>query len=101
MSLQRRVVVRDSFGGEIEKWFDVEDVWAGVNQTGTSERFENNAARKVPLRNATFTIGWRADVSETSRVVYDGFPWDIKGIAEIGYRRGLTVYCQTDVSRTT
>ena len=94
------MVVRDSFGGQIEKWFDLEEVWAAVNQTGTSERFENNAARKLPLRNATFTIGFRSDVSETSRVVFDGLAWDIKGIAEIGFKRGLTLYCQTDVSRT-
>ena len=39
------------------------------------------------------------DVQETSRVVYDGFPWDIKGIAELGRRRELELICQTDVHR--
>ena len=32
-------------------------------------------------------------------MVYAGFPWDIKGIAEIGYRRELELFCQTDVHR--
>ena len=32
-------------------------------------------------------------------MVYDGFPWDIKGIAEIGFRRELDLICQTDVHR--
>ena len=44
------------------------------------------------MRNATIRIRWRNDVQETARVVYDGFPWDIKGIAEIGFRRELRPY---------
>ena len=75
-------------------------VWANVNQTGVSENFENDSNRKLALRNSTIRIRWRGDVQETSRVVYDGFPWDIKGIAEIGFRRELElVICQTDVHR--
>ena len=81
------------------RWSEIEKVWANVNQTGTSEDFENNSDRAVALRNAKIRIIWRDDVEETSRVVYDGFPWDIKGIAEIGYRRELDLICQTDVHR--
>ena len=32
-------------------------------------------------------------------MIYDGFPWDIKGIAEVGFRRELDLICQTDVHR--
>ena len=31
VQLQRRTVTRDSFGGEIESWSEVEKVWASVN----------------------------------------------------------------------
>ena len=41
VELQERRVVRDSFGGEIVSWIELERVWANVNQTGTSENFEN------------------------------------------------------------
>ena len=99
VELQSRRVTRDSFGGEIESWSEIEKVWANVNQTGVSENFENNAARDVALRNATIRIRWRDDVQETSRVVYGGFPWDIKGIAELGLRQELELICQTDVHR--
>ena len=98
--LQARVVTRDpTFGSEIEAWIDVAEVWANVEQTGTSEKFNNDANRTVALRNATMRIRWRDDVSETSRVIYAGLAWDIEGIARLGRRRELELYCQTDVSR--
>ena len=97
VELQERRVTRDTFGSEVVSWAEIEKVWAHVNQTGTSEDFENDANRAVALRNATIRIRWRSDVQETSRVVYDGFPWDIKGIAEVGRRRELELLCQTDV----
>ena len=97
VELQERRVTRDNFGSEVVSWSEIEKVWANVKQTGTSEDFENNADRDVALRNATIRIRWRSDLQETSRVVYDGFPWDIKGIAEVGRRRELELLCQTDV----
>ena len=87
VELQELRITRDRFGGEVESWSEIEKVWANVKQSGTSERFQNDADRAIALRNATIRIRWRGDVQETGRVVYDGFPWDIKGIAEIGFRR--------------
>ena len=100
VELQSRTVTRDPiYGSEIVSWSEIDKVWANVHQTGVSENFENDANRKIALRNSTFRIRWRDDVQETSRVVYDGFPWDIKGIAELGRRRELELICQTDVHR--
>ena len=100
VTLQRQKTARDSFGGEVLSFVDVEDLWAHVNVTGVSENFDNNASREIPLRNGEFSIRWRADVSEIDRVIHAGLAWDIKGIAEIGFRRGLRLYVQTDASRT-
>ena len=99
VELQARRVTRDSFGSEIEGWSEIDKVWANVDQTGVSENFENESNRAVALRNSTIRIRWRDDVQETSRVVYDGLAWDIKGIGEVGYRRELELFCQTDVHR--
>ena len=99
VELQELRETRDRFGGVVESWAEIEKVWASVRQTGTSENFQNDADRAIALRNATIRIRWRNDVQETARVVYDGFPWDIKGIAEIGFRRELDLICQTDVHR--
>ena len=59
VQLQRRTVSRDNFGSEIEEWSEVAKVWASVNQTGTSENFENDANRAIALRNSTIRIHWR------------------------------------------
>ena len=99
VDLQRRVVTRDSLGGEVTTWQSVENVWATVRVTGVSENFVNDANRAVPLRNGTVLIVWRNDVTELHRIVYDGLAWDIKGIREVGFRRELLLYCQTDASR--
>ena len=89
IELQRLVLTRGDFGDAVESWSEIDKVWANVNQTGVSEDFENAADRDVALRNATIRIRWRDDLQESSRVIYDGFPWDIKGIGELGYRREL------------
>ena len=99
IELQELRTTRDRFGGVVEAWSEIEKVWANVKQTGTSENFQNDADRPIALRNATIRIRWRGDVQETGRVVYDGYPWDIKGIAEIGFRREMDLICQTDVHR--
>ena len=99
VDIQRQSVTRDSFGGQRESWVSVAKSWAHVQQTGVSERFENDAARKIPARFAKFRIPWRDGINETARVVYDGLAWDIEGIAEIGRRRELELTCRTDASR--
>ena len=99
VALQEKTITRDHFGSQIEAWSEIAEVWASVNQTGTSEKFNNDANRKIALRSAQITIRWRSDAKETWRVIYDGLIWDIKGIAEIRQRVGLTLFCQTDVNR--
>ena len=100
VQLQRAEITRDStFGSEVETWVDVAEVWASVNQTGTSEKFENDAHRAIAKRSAQITIRWRPGVLETMRVLFGGLIWDIEGIAESGRREGLKLFCQTDVSR--
>ena len=86
--LQAFGVTRDAFGSEIEGFVDTAKVWANVNQTGTSEKFNNDAKRMVALRNATIRIRWRDDVSETSRVIYAGAGVGHRGDCEVGPTSG-------------
>ena len=100
VELQARAVVRDSFGGELVTWQTTATVWADTKVTGVSENFKNDAARFLPLRNATFRINFIDGVREDYRVVYRDLAWDILGIKAIGRRRKLDLICQTDTSRT-
>ena len=100
VDIQQRVVSKDALGGESVFWDKLVTVWANVDQTGVSEDFENDANRVQALRNAKFRILWRNDITELHRIVYDGLAWSIEGIGEIGYRRELELFCQTDVDRS-
>lgn len=97
IEIQRRVVTRDSFGGEVETWEEVDTVWARVNQTGIDERFENEANRERATRDARMTILFRDGIDETMRVIYDEQAWDIRGIAELGFKNKLELTVQADI----
>ena len=45
VQIQSFVVSRDAFGSMIEAWTEVAEVWASVNQTGTSKTFKNESNR--------------------------------------------------------
>ena len=97
IEIQRRVVTRDSFGSEVETWAELETVWANVNQTGADEAFRNEANREVATRDARMTIHYRDDIDETMRVIYDERAWDIRGIAEIGFKNKLELLVQANI----
>ena len=79
VELQELRTTRDRFGGVVEAWSEIEKVWARVNQTGTSENFQNDADRPIALRNATMRIRWRGDVQETGRVCLRWVPLGHQG----------------------
>ena len=100
VTLQQQKTTRDALGGEFVEWTDVTHLWAFVRQTGASSSFENDANIQQETRNATFRIFYTSEVSELDRIIHDGLVWDILGIAELGRRKELLVYAQTDVNRT-
>ena len=99
IEIQRQSVSRDDYGSQVVSWQEVAKVWARVTQFQQGEDFENDADRIVAFRNARIRIRYRSDVDETMRLIYDDLPWDIKGIAEWGFRDQLELTCQTDVHR--
>ena len=91
------MVTRGDFGDEVEDWVELDTVWAHVNQTGADEAFEDSADREEVTRDARMEIRYRHDVDETMRVIYDELAWDIRGIAEFGYRDRLELLCQAEI----
>lgn len=100
LTLQTPVRTRDTLGGEVTTWATIAELWGNVHTRGQSaERYISSAEREWAARVAAVRIPWRQNVNETMRIVYDGYAWDITGIAEIGFRRELEIYCETDVGR--
>ena len=81
IEIQRKAVTRDSFGGEIETWVTLANVWAEKLSTKPAERFIKTSARTVNKSTAKFRILQRDDLDETMRVIDDrAVLWDIIGI---------------------
>ena len=99
IDIQEAKITRDRFGSEVATWATFSEEWAHVNQTGISEKFENDSNLTVAKRTARFTIVWRQGVNKLMRIIYDGLVWDIEGIAEIGRRRELEITAQTNVNQ--
>ena len=89
VTIQQRTATRDSFGGEVVTWVDLDTVWASFRPQSTTERFRNESNIEQASNTAAFRIRWRADLDETMRVVQDGHEWDIEGIVEVGRRDKL------------
>lgn len=96
--LQQPTVTRDSVGGPVESWSTVATVWAGYRPQRGDEVFA--ARQRTATREAVFTIRHRTDVTESTRIVFDGHNWDIVHIAELDRRAGLEIRATAQGDRT-
>lgn len=85
--VQRPVAIRDSVGAEINGWVDVANPWASFERTGGDEEFR--ASQRSHEQQVMFQIRYRPGIDAKMRVVYDGEPYEIVDVAEIGRREGL------------
>jgi len=87
--IERKVSARDSMGGEVISYALRAEVWATVIHTRGREAYLAN--RVTPATDVEFRVRWRSDVAETDRIVFEGDPYDIQYIAEMGRRRKLRI----------
>ena len=71
--------------------------WARVVEATARER--NSKSGVVAFRAATFTITYREGITKAMRIGWDGLFWNIKGTAELGFRRELQIVAE--VAETT
>jgi SPP1 family predicted phage head-tail adaptor len=94
VSLQHRVLTRNTVGEQVVSYTAYASVWAGKKDLRGREYF---AAKQVnPELQATWTIRWRGDVLATDQLVDDSgsvFAL-VSPPAEIGRREGLDLLCK-------
>lgn len=71
-----------------ERWEEVATVSAFVRHLRAQERFQ--APKAMPVESLSIWIRWR-HVEPTWRVVLDGRPYRITGLAPIRRRRGVEI----------
>ncbi len=91
----------DGYGQPVADTTTDQTVWAEVIHPGSATE-SVKAAQVYPERSVTFVIrhpnptddAAGKTLNESDVIVYDGIDHDIIGIAPIGRRDGLTVYCK-------
>jgi SPP1 family predicted phage head-tail adaptor len=91
--IERKVATRDTMGGERITYSLRAEVWASVIYTRGREAFLS--AQPTPSSDIEFRCRWRSDVEQTDRVVFEGQPYDIQYLAEMGRRRKLRILAKT------
>lgn len=62
------------------QWVNFLQTWARVDEIDTRDRLRAPGA--LAIREARMVIHWRSDITGSMRILYEGFIWEIRGMAE-------------------
>lgn len=80
IQLQADSVAQDEYGEDVESWVTFATVWAELLNQKATERYTGN--QRVGMQTFTWRIRYRSDVTNLSRVVYDGKNYLVEGVTE-------------------
>lgn len=93
VTLQTTSITRDAYGGETITWVDLATVWAECLPLSGREFLAARA--EVAESLLKIRIRWRADVSTTTRAVWEGRVYDIEAALDTGGRHDeLVLMCK-------
>jgi SPP1 family predicted phage head-tail adaptor len=92
ITIQRRNVVQNTRGEDVEGWTDFAEVWAEKRVTADDEAFR--AQQRLSTQGVNFRIRYRKGISPQMRVLCDGATWKVLGVAEINRREWLDLTCE-------
>jgi len=87
ITLQRRTVVQDVYGQEIETWTDLDTVWAQRLELRGSEVWQ--ARQVVANIEAKYRVYWREGLTPVDRITADGRVYDVYSAIELGRREAI------------
>lgn len=100
IGLEISTVTASDLGGEVEAWSLIGDRWARIRYGRAEER--RAAAAEGSAQTALFVIrrdGVTAALTTRDRVIFDGWQWDIEGVARFG-EGFLELACVARTERT-
>ena len=96
ITLQEPTTTTNAYGEETTTYADQPDTFANVRQQSSQEVFNGGKVSEV---EAVFTLRYRADVTATWRISYDGDTYEIMGKPrEVGRRRFLEIMARSQSS---
>ncbi len=85
VTLQRRAAGEDAMGQANGAWEDVAPLWAQVLPLRGREYFAAAAVQQET--SVKVTIRYRPDVTPSMRLVWQGVPYDITSVVQLGGRK--------------
>ncbi|HWV11797.1 MAG TPA: phage head closure protein [Sphingobium sp.] len=90
ITIQRRTVEDDGYGGEIDTWGNLATVFAEVRQQGGREFL---AADQIQAdKRVVFCLRWLAGLTALDRVEHEGALHNIQEVREIGRADGVELH---------
>ena len=95
ISLERRSLINDGAGGLSETWISYASVWAEVESTQDTERFQSEQTQFK--QGFSIRLRYRDDILAEDRVVFDGLELNISSVADpTGLKRWTMLSCRED-----
>jgi len=88
--LERFEEAIDEFGTPSLAWSTVAILRAEIVREATSEVIRGGVVDETTV---TFRTRWIAGVTDADRINHEGVAFDVKGVSEIGRRKGLEIRC--------
>jgi SPP1 family predicted phage head-tail adaptor len=92
LTIQQKTITRGSMGEVVETWATVAIVWARLLSSKGREFYSGGV--QLGVEDAGFQIRYSAAVGamdQTWRVVYEGQPYNVFSVSEVGRREYLTI----------
>lgn len=92
ITLERFTATRDEFNEPVETWGTLATVSASYEPLSDGEKFR--ASETAAEASARFAIRYSttvADLNPKDRLTFEGDPWEIVRVKEIGRREGLEI----------
>jgi len=96
VTIQSKVVTRNSIGDEVVTWGAVAEAWARVEPLRGREWFA--AAQEQSAVEYRVTVRYRAGITRDMRVMWRGEPLDVVSVIDVNARReNLELMCMSGV----
>lgn len=85
----------NDYGTPVSVWTNVATVRAQIIQSSTEEFLTSGASDTTSI---IFRTRYFAAVTNGSQVIYEGQPYNVREVKEIGRRKGMDLRCERQVS---
>ncbi|MTW11427.1 phage head closure protein [Pseudoduganella eburnea] len=96
ITIQRKSHTKDSFGGNVESWTNVGNVWAGVAPVSLTRRRQTKQGGEESVTSIPIKVRFGVDVAIDDRILFRGATYEVKQIENPGFaNRVLVLTCES------